>query len=67
MDTHDMDLSRAVWRTSSRSNNGGNCVETATNLPGVVVVRDSKNPGPMLRLTPQQWRHLVARVKGHHF
>ena len=38
-----IDLSRANWRTSSHSGgNGGQCVEIASNLPGVVVVRDSK-------------------------
>ena len=38
-----IDLSRANWRTSSHSGgNGGQCVEVARNLPGVVVVRDSK-------------------------
>ena len=37
------DLSRANWHTSSYSGgNGGQCVEVARNLPGVVVVRDSK-------------------------
>ena len=37
--------SRAVWRKSSRSNgSGGNCVEVASNLPGIVAVRDSKDP-----------------------
>ena len=38
-----IDLSRANWRTSSLSGgNGGQCVEVARNLPGAVVVRDSK-------------------------
>lgn len=38
-----IDLSRANWRTSRHSGgNGGQCVEVARNLPGVVVVRDSK-------------------------
>jgi hypothetical protein len=40
------DLTRTVWRKSSYSNNdGGNCVEVAENVPGVVPVRDSKDPG----------------------
>ncbi|NYT93577.1 DUF397 domain-containing protein, partial [Salinispora sp. H7-4] len=31
------------WRTSTRSGDtGGNCVEVADNLTGVVLVRDSK-------------------------
>ncbi|MFE9418020.1 DUF397 domain-containing protein [Streptomyces griseofuscus] len=31
------------WFTSSYSNNGGNCVEVATNIPGTVPVRDTKD------------------------
>lgn len=38
------DLSRAVWRKASYSNNGANCVEVADNLRGVTAVRDSKRP-----------------------
>ena len=38
----EIDLSRAEWRKSSYSSQSGNCVEVARNLPGLVVVRDSK-------------------------
>lgn len=60
-----MDLSRAEWRTSSySSSNGGQCVEVAPNLPGVVVVRDSKNPaGPALVFTRAQWRAFLATAR----
>jgi hypothetical protein len=60
-----MDLSHADWRKSSYSGtNGGNCVEVARNLPGVVAVRDSKNPGgPALAFTPADWRAFTAGVK----
>ena len=44
MNIQQADLSGAVWRKSTRSNNGGACVEVASNLPGVVAVRDSKRP-----------------------
>ncbi|MFG3703225.1 DUF397 domain-containing protein [Micromonospora sp. NPDC047670] len=59
-----MDLSSARWRKSSRSgSSGGNCVEVADNLPGVVAVRDSKDPaGPALTFTPTAWRAFVART-----
>jgi Domain of unknown function (DUF397) len=59
------DLSRAEWRKSARSGGtGGNCVEVATNLPGVIAVRDSKDPdGPALAMTPAQWRSFTAGVK----
>ena len=60
------DLSRAIWRKSRRSSSTGqNCVETATNLPGVVAVRDSKNPsGPKLIFTRQEWVTFTQEVKG---
>ena len=57
-----MDLSRAVWRKASASGNG-NCVEVAVNLPGVVAVRDSKNPAsPALTFTPDAWRAFTGRA-----
>ncbi|GHH69639.1 hypothetical protein GCM10017673_20400 [Streptosporangium violaceochromogenes] len=60
-----MDLTGARWRKSSRSNgNGGECVEVAVNLPGVVAVRDSKNPeGPALLFPPQVWADFLTRIK----
>lgn len=49
-----MDLTGARWRKSTKSGgNGGNCLEVADNLPGVVGVRDSKDPtGPALVFGP---------------
>jgi Domain of unknown function (DUF397) len=64
-----MDLTGALWRTSSRSSaNGGQCVEVAANLPGIVAVRDSKNPGgPALAFTRAGWQAFVSQVKvGQH-
>ena len=62
------DLAGAQWRKSSYSGgSGGNCVEVATNLPGLVAVRDSKNPGaPALLLTPAQWRAFTATLRAGH-
>ncbi|MER7988570.1 DUF397 domain-containing protein [Streptomyces noursei] len=58
------------WFTSSYSNNGGDCIEVATNLVatrGVGPVRDSKNPnGPHLHLAPQAFTDLVALAKQAH-
>jgi Domain of unknown function (DUF397) len=52
------------WRKSSRSGNGGECVEVATRRPGAVAVRDSKDPhGPALTTTPQAWSAFLARVQ----
>jgi hypothetical protein len=59
------DLSGAIWRKSAYSNNGGACVEVARNLPGIVAVRDSKDPdGPALIFTPADWEAFAAGVKG---
>ncbi|MET8549675.1 DUF397 domain-containing protein [Micromonospora zamorensis] len=59
-----MDLTNATWRKSRRSgSSGGNCVEVADNLAGVVGVRDSKDPaGPALTFGPAAWRAFVAQV-----
>lgn len=58
------DLTGAAWRKSTRSNNGGDCVEVADNLPGIVGLRDSKDPaGPALKFTPDVWAAFVAGVK----
>ncbi|MGK5737461.1 DUF397 domain-containing protein [Micromonospora sp. URMC 103] len=44
----------ARWRKSTRSGaSGGNCVEVADNPPGIVAVRDSKDPSrPALTFVP---------------
>ncbi|WFE67543.1 DUF397 domain-containing protein [Micromonospora sp. WMMD714] len=54
-------MTGARWRKSTRSgNNGGNCVEVADNLPGVVLVRDTKDrDGGTLAFTPGAWRGFV--------
>lgn len=60
-----VDLSRAHWRKSTRSNGqGGECVEVASNLPGVVAVRDSKDPdGPALVVAPKAFTAFADDVK----
>jgi Domain of unknown function (DUF397) len=59
------ELSGAVWRKSSYSgSSGGQCVEVACNLPGVVAVRDSKNPERgTLAVTPAAWQALLASIR----
>jgi hypothetical protein len=64
-----MDLTSVSWRKSSYSNgNGGACVEVAQNVPRLVAVRDSKDPGgPVLEFTPDVWEMFMARVRGGKF
>jgi hypothetical protein len=63
--SHSIDLARAEWRKSTYSNgNGGACVEVARNIPGIVAVRDSKNPsGPALVVSPGAWKAFLTRVR----
>ncbi|GIJ23341.1 DUF397 domain-containing protein [Micromonospora lutea] len=59
------ELTDARWRTSTRSStNGGNCVEVADNLPGLVAVRDSKDrDGAVLTFGPAAWRAFVEATR----
>lgn len=62
------DLSGAEFRKSTLSGANNDCVEVATNLPGLVAVRDSKAPsGPALAFTSDQWRSFLGRVKAGDF
>jgi hypothetical protein len=62
-------LDGAQWRKSTYTgSNGGNCVEVADNLPGIVAVRDSKDPdGPKLVFSPDEWRAFTAGVRSGEF
>ncbi|MGH3720196.1 MAG: DUF397 domain-containing protein [Pseudonocardiaceae bacterium] len=59
---------RAGWRTSTHSNNGGDCVEVDFTAAGVEM-RDSKahGTGPTLHLTPTQWAAFVAGARDGEF
>jgi hypothetical protein len=65
------DQSVPIWRKSSRSNNGGNCVEVAMNLratTGHILLRDSKNPdGPIHRFTEAEWAAFIGGVQDGEF
>jgi hypothetical protein len=60
-----MDVTGAQWHKSSKSgNNGGNCVEVADNLAGVVLVRDTKDrDGGTLAFEPSSWAAFVEMTK----
>uniref|UniRef100_A0AAU2V884 DUF397 domain-containing protein n=1 Tax=Streptomyces sp. NBC_00003 TaxID=2903608 RepID=A0AAU2V884_9ACTN len=60
------DLSSASWFKSTYSNSdGGDCVEIADGLPGLVPVRDSKvQEGPVLLFPAPAWAAFVTDLKG---
>lgn len=60
----DLVLSRAIWCKSTFSNgSGGACIEVARNLPGIVAVRDSKDPsGPNLIVSHAAWHTFLADI-----
>ncbi|MGW9208498.1 DUF397 domain-containing protein [Embleya sp. NPDC055664] len=59
------DLHTVAWRKSSHSNDdGGACVEVVDNLPGIVPVRDSKDPGVgHLIIGAASWTALTASLR----
>ncbi|MGW2212314.1 DUF397 domain-containing protein [Streptomyces sp. NPDC001781] len=59
------DLTDAHWHKSSYSNgDGGNCVEVAGGVPGVVPVRDSKvEDSPVLLLGASAWGDFLDAVR----
>lgn len=63
------DLTCVVWRKSRRSNNGGNCVEVATDLRRAsVLVRDSKHPADgVLAFSTEQWKAFTTSIRDGEF
>ncbi|GII85925.1 hypothetical protein Ssi03_39150 [Sphaerisporangium siamense] len=59
-----LDLRHAQWRKSSFSGpEGDNCVEVASNLPGIRAVRDSKTPaGPALIFSSSAWTRFLTCI-----
>ncbi|MBE1485560.1 DUF397 domain-containing protein [Plantactinospora soyae] len=59
-----MKTSEPRWRTSTRSNGTGVCVEVADNLRGRVLVRDTKDrDGGTLTFGPAAWQAFVTLAK----
>ncbi|MFF0410148.1 DUF397 domain-containing protein [Kitasatospora sp. NPDC004745] len=54
-----------MWRKSSYSgDNAGECIEVAPGFPGLVPVRDSKDPGGAALVFPADaWQSFVAAVR----
>ncbi|WP_328466821.1 DUF397 domain-containing protein [Streptomyces sp. NBC_00448] len=59
-----------TWRKSSYSNGSDpdSCIEVADGHPGIVPVRDSKDPqGPALTFTPDAWTSFLTAVRANEF
>jgi hypothetical protein len=57
------------WRRSSYSGGSGSnqCIDVR-DLPGVIAVRDSKNPdGPKLVLSPTAWRSFTTDLRARRY
>jgi hypothetical protein len=50
------------WRKSSYSGAQNNCVEVAPAREGTAV-RDSKDPGPVMRFSADAWSAFIGAVK----
>ncbi|WP_327678642.1 DUF397 domain-containing protein [Kitasatospora sp. NBC_00458] len=62
------DLSRASWFKSTYSDNGGTCVEITADFPGLVPVRDSKDPeGPALLFAADAFASFLAALRAGEF
>jgi Domain of unknown function (DUF397) len=61
----ELDLTHAQWCKSSYSSANGACVEVAKNLPGIVAIRDSKDPdGPKLFISSVDWLIFLGGLRG---
>ncbi|MGW2634560.1 DUF397 domain-containing protein [Streptomyces chattanoogensis] len=62
------DLTPTAWRKSSYSNASQSCLEVADAFPGVVPVRDSKDPHrAALFFSADGWSSFVSAVKSGEF
>ncbi|GAB2731231.1 DUF397 domain-containing protein [Kitasatospora kifunensis] len=63
-----VDLTGASWFKASYSDNGGSCIEVAPGFPGMVPVRDSKNPHqPALLFPTTAFTAFITGVKNGQF
>ncbi|MFF3071718.1 DUF397 domain-containing protein [Kitasatospora sp. NPDC057936] len=63
-----INLSTARWVKSTYSQQGGDCVEAAPNIPGLLPVRDSKDPsGPALIFPTAAWQSFITAIRTGEF
>ncbi|MFE6868163.1 DUF397 domain-containing protein [Kitasatospora sp. NPDC057692] len=63
-----MTLDVASWRKSSYSGDAGQCIEVADGHPGLMPVRDSKDPaGPTLLFPTDAWQSFVTAIRAGEF
>lgn len=63
-DLPDLTINAEFRKSSYSGATNDNCVEVATNLPGIIAVRDSKSPnGPVLIFSLNAWRSFLNRMK----
>ena len=57
------------WRKSTYSGQQGDCVEVASNVPTVSMIRDSKlgDGSPVLGVQPETFAAFIAAVKADRF
>lgn len=63
------DLTLAAWRKATRSGSqNGGCVEVATNLPGVIAIRDSRRTQDGAHMVePAAFAAFLADAKAGHY
>ncbi|MEU8606424.1 DUF397 domain-containing protein [Actinoplanes sp. NPDC048791] len=63
-----MERTFSVWRKSSRSSGGDNCVEISHSSHGDVGMRDSKDKaGPVLTFGAKAWHAFIDDVRNGEF
>lgn len=56
--------SSLVWRKSTYSNDGSECIEVTDSLQGFIAVRDSKIVDSQeLSFGPAEWARFIGRLK----
>jgi hypothetical protein len=56
-----------IGTQACRDKKVGNCPQVATNVPGVVALRDSNRPDTIVTMTTADWATLATAVKAGEF